>query len=105
MAAWCLLPVVALIALNLWATVVVTRDSLSSVGQRAAQIAMVWAVPLVGALLVLHLEKQRGGKSLGRYPEERDQGDDDLPSGRRRRRADSLHGEIGEGAADGDADD
>jgi hypothetical protein len=101
MAAWFLLPGVVLIALNLWATVVVTRDGLSSVGQRAAQIAIVWAVPLVGALLVLHLKKQRGEKPLGRYPDERDQGEDDWPTRRRPRTGDDAAGGTGS-AMDGD---
>lgn len=104
MPAWFLMPVGVLLALNLWSTLVVARDGLSSRRQRAAQIAVVWAVPLLGALLALHLGRGRPTRPLGRDAETHDQGEDDWPTRRRPRRGDDAGGGPGS-AMDGDAND
>lgn len=101
---WYLISLGLLLALNLWATTVVARDGLSSWGQRAAQIAIVWALPLLGALLVLHLSKERPHKPRGRYPETREQGEDDWPTRRRPRTGDEVGGGT-ESTMEGDAND
>lgn len=65
-----------LLPLNAWATRAVVRDSLSSREQRTAQIAFVWLVPLIGALLTLYLKRAELEPPTGRYREEPDPGDD-----------------------------
>ena len=45
----------ALVVLNAIATLVLWRAHGASVRQRFAQTAVIWLVPVVGALLVLHL--------------------------------------------------
>jgi hypothetical protein len=67
---------IALALLNTWTTRAVLHDDLSSRGQRAAQIAIVWLVPLLGALLTLYLKREKIEPSTGRYREEPDPGDD-----------------------------
>ena len=47
--------VVALVAANSYATARVLRSSFFGGGQKAAQITMVWVLPLFGALLVLRV--------------------------------------------------
>lgn len=44
-----------LIVLNAYASYKCYRDSISSVGQRVAQITFIWAVPIIGAILALRL--------------------------------------------------
>lgn len=65
-----------LLPLNAWATRAVLRDALSSLGQRTAQIAFVWLVPLIGALLTLYIKRAELEPSSGRYRAEPDPGDD-----------------------------
>jgi len=75
-----------LVALNAWTTRVVLRDELSSPAQRAAQIAFVWLIPLLGSLLTLHMNRKHPEPPTGRYRENPDAGDDfgySRPRGRR----------------------
>jgi len=67
---------VALGLLDAWVTWRVLGDGLSSPGQRAAQIALVWLLPLLGALLVLNLQRRNAESGSGRYREIPDAGDD-----------------------------
>jgi hypothetical protein len=70
---------VALVVLNVWVTWRAIRDDLSTVPQRIVQVILVWVAPFVGALLVLHLQRQHPERSRGRYREALDAGDD-LPT-------------------------
>jgi hypothetical protein len=45
------------LALNLWATRVVFRDTLNTQKQRRNQLLLVWLLPLVGAILVLGVHR------------------------------------------------
>lgn len=45
----------ALVALNFYATLRVLRSVLFKDGQKAAQVVLIWVVPLLGALLVLRV--------------------------------------------------
>ncbi len=57
-------------ALNAWATRAVFRDELSSREQRIGQLAVVWFVPVLGALLTLYLKRRELESSNGCYREE-----------------------------------
>lgn len=46
---------IALVALNSYATVRVLRSPFFGEGQKAAQITLIWVIPLFGALLVLRV--------------------------------------------------
>lgn len=61
---------------NAWATREVFRDELSSSKQRAAQLLVVWLVPMVGALLTLYLKRRKAESPVGRYRDEPDPDDD-----------------------------
>jgi hypothetical protein len=92
---------VALVALNLWATRIILRDDLSSNAQRAAQIFVVWLLPLVGGLLTLFLKRAMPETSSGRYREIPDPGDDFGASGQSyrdlRHAIDAAHHDGGDG--------
>jgi hypothetical protein len=66
----------SLAALNLWATAKVLRDRDASRGQRAAQAAVVWLLPVVGALLVIRLKGDDADPSRHASPANPDAGDD-----------------------------
>ena len=66
---------VALIALNAYASRQCYRDAYSSRGQRLAQIAFVWVVPVVGAILALRLSRNELEQSTGAYRAEPNVGD------------------------------
>jgi hypothetical protein len=67
----------ALVALatNVWATVLVMRDSLSEPSQRTVQLLMVWVLPIVGAVIVFAVHRSVE-KPSGKYREQPDPGDD-----------------------------
>lgn len=75
--------VVVVIILNAWTTRFVLRDHLASPGQRVAQIAFVWLLPLFGALLTLHLKRMEPEPPSGHYAETPHLGDDFGVSGTR----------------------
>jgi hypothetical protein len=62
--------------LNLLACYHVVQDELSSPGQKTAQIIIVWCIPIVGALLTLHLKRKQPERASGRYSEESDSEND-----------------------------
>lgn len=66
----------AALLLNLRATRAVLRDELSSPAQRRAQVAFVWILPFLGALLAIYLKRRDRGTAIGGYPEEADADDD-----------------------------
>lgn len=96
---------IALALLNAWTTRAVLQDDLSSQGQRAAQIAFVWLVPFLGALLTLHLKRKQPEPSSGRYREEPDPGDDFGYSRPRHRRTEESAEAEGSGSAEGGSSD
>ena len=77
--------IVAAIAIVLWlsikATVLIARDRLIEGGQKAAQLALVWLLPLVGAILVLAVNRPPEAPSR-KYRERQDAGEDFTASGR-----------------------
>ena len=70
-----------LVALNAWTMLAVLRDTLSTRGQRIAQLAFIWLLPVVGALLTLHLKRSAPEASMGCYRDAPDAGDDFAASG------------------------
>lgn len=92
---------VVLVLLNTWTTRSVLRDDLSPQGQRASQIAFVWLVPFLGALLTLHLKRKETESSTGRYREEPDPGDDFGYSRPRHHMTEEAAEAEGSGSADG----
>lgn len=92
---------IALAILNIRATRAVLQDDLSSQGQRAAQISFVWLIPILGALLTIHLRRKQLDPPSGFYREEPDPGYDFgyiCPS---QRRIEEPVGAEGSGSADG----
>ena len=77
--------ILAAIAIMLWlsikATVVITRDGLIEGRQKAMQLALVWLLPLVGAILVLAVNRRPEAPSR-KYRERQDAGEDFTASGR-----------------------
>jgi hypothetical protein len=69
------------LALNLWATRLVAADDLSSKPQRYSQLALVWLLPLLGAVVVLAVHRQAEQPSR-KYRTRPDPGDDFTLSGR-----------------------
>jgi TRAP-type C4-dicarboxylate transport system permease small subunit len=78
--------------LNIWASWRVLTDHLSSWQQRIAQLAFVWLLPFIGALVTLHLKKNQPEQVTGTYREIPDAGDDFGYSGKatRHTRANDL---------------
>ena len=85
----------AIVVLNVWTTWRVARDDLSSLGQRVAQFALIWCVPCLGALVVLHLQRREPERASGRYPIEHEP-PDDYPGSRRvtHRNQEALDGDA-----------
>jgi hypothetical protein len=73
---------VALIAFNAYASRQCYRDAYSSRGQRWAQIAFIWVVPLIGAALALRLLQSEPERSSGTYSGEPNMGDEFAGSGK-----------------------
>ena len=65
-----------------WVTYRIVHDHLSTSGQRVAQTILVWLVPVLGAMIVLHMQRQNPEVSTGKYREPPDPGDDFGMSGR-----------------------
>jgi hypothetical protein len=88
--------------LNIWATIRVAGDQLSTPWQRAAHIMVIWAVPVLGALIVLHLQRAEPERSPGRYPTDEELGDDSGYVGRALRHTDTGGARAGTVAHDVD---
>lgn len=67
---------VAIALLNAWATRAILGDYLATPTQRAAQIAFVWFIPILGALFTLHFKRKDDEPSEGGYREIPNPGDD-----------------------------
>jgi hypothetical protein len=81
------------LALDVWATRLVLADDLSTRGQRAGQLALVWLLPLVGAVIVLGVHRRTEPPSR-KYRAESDPGDDYSLSGKTAKAAiESLDGD------------
>jgi orotidine-5'-phosphate decarboxylase len=78
---WIGLVLLFLLALNLYASVLVVRDDCSARGQKIAQLVLVWLLPGIGALLVLVVHREVE-KPSGRYRDAPEVGDDFAASGR-----------------------
>lgn len=65
----------ASVLMSLWATTKVIADEFSGRWQKGLQLALVWCVPLIGALLVLGVHRS-AEKPSGRYRKDADAGDD-----------------------------
>jgi len=59
-----------------WVTYRIVHDHLSTSGQRVAQTILVWLLPALGAMMVLHMQRQNPEPSTGRYREPPEPGDD-----------------------------
>jgi hypothetical protein len=59
----------AIVGLDIWASWRIFRDDLSSWAQRWGQLAFVWLVPLIGALVTLQLQKKEPERGSGEYRE------------------------------------
>ncbi len=66
----------ATLLLSILATRAILRDTGQPPAQSRAQIAFVWLVPLLGALLTLYLKRAESKALPGGYPKETDAGDD-----------------------------
>jgi hypothetical protein len=71
----------AIAAVNLFVSLRVLQDDLTPL-QRAGQFAVVWLVPILGALLAFSLQQKSLPRGPGRYPVEKDAGDDFGESGK-----------------------
>ena len=67
--------VLTFLGLNWYASRQCLRDSLVSTRQRFAQLAFVWLIPLLGALIVIAISRNTPEPSCGRYREDPDVGD------------------------------
>jgi hypothetical protein len=65
-----------------WVTYRIAHDHLSTPNQRVAQTIFVWLLPALGAMIVLHMQRQNPEVSTGKYSEPPDPGDDFGMSGR-----------------------
>jgi hypothetical protein len=71
----------AVLALNARASLLIARDSLSERSQKVWQLALVWLLPIVGALLTLAIHRP-SEKPSRRYRRAPDPGDDFAQGGR-----------------------
>lgn len=76
------LVLLACVCLNIWVTARIASDALSTPNQRIAQSLFVWPLPILGALLVLHIQHKELARSPGKYDELPEPGDDFGVSGR-----------------------
>lgn len=68
--------VAALVALNSIATSRVLRCPFSSTGQKATQLALVWLLPVIGAVLAISMTRNDTEPGSGRYAEQREEIDE-----------------------------
>ncbi len=78
-----------IVLLSVWASMKVIADEFSERRQKGAQLALVWLVPVIGALLVLAVHR-KAEEASGRYRNDPDPGDDYGQSGRVKRIVDAL---------------
>ncbi len=66
----------AIAVFNAWATRAIFKDHFLTPIQRAAQTLLVWGVPLLGALLVVQILRNKTEPPSGRYPIEHEPPED-----------------------------
>jgi hypothetical protein len=71
----------AVLALNARASLLIARDTLSERSQKVWQLALVWLLPIVGAILTLAIHRP-SEKPSRRYRRAPDPGDDFAQGGR-----------------------
>mgnify|MGYP003394166101 CR=1 FL=1 len=69
------------LVLSLWATRLVLADDLTTHWQRASQLALIWLLPVIGAIIVLAVHR-RAEPASRKYRTEPDPGDDYALSGK-----------------------
>ena len=72
---------IVLLGLNVKASLLISRDTLSTSSQRLWQFALVWLVPVLGAVITLAVHRPLEEPSR-RYRTQPDPGDDFAMSGR-----------------------
>ena len=72
--------------INLWVSWRAAHDQLATPLQRVIHILLIWAVPVLGAMLVLHFQRSDPERSSGRYRDNPDPGEDFAASGTNYRR-------------------
>ena len=72
-----LISLVAVLWLNIKATIAVQRDHLSGQNQRLMQLALVWLLPVIGAVIVLAVNRP-AEKATRKYREPPESGIDDM---------------------------
>jgi len=86
---------ILLLLLDAIASYYVIQDDFSTFTQKIAQITFVWCIPILGALLTLHLKKKQPDGASGHYSEEHDPGNElDYPLKIHQRSNDRLQGET-----------
>ncbi|MDQ1924792.1 hypothetical protein [Massilia pseudoviolaceinigra] len=60
---------------SIWATIMVIADEFSNRWQKAAQLALVWCVPILGPLVVFGVHR-KAEKPSGKYRQDVDAGED-----------------------------
>ncbi|MEC5384354.1 hypothetical protein VVD49_01395 [Uliginosibacterium sp. H3] len=60
----------ALFAMNAWVTWRIRHDPLALPAEKLGQTLLVWTLPLLGTLLVLHLTHDKPAPSAGGYAED-----------------------------------
>lgn len=84
---------IVLLGLNVRATLLIARDTLSTSSQRLWQFALVWLVPALGAVITLAVHRPVE-KPSRRYRTQLDPGDDFAMSGRAHKNlADAIDGD------------
>ena len=73
---WIAVGLLALVALNCWATYRIVKERIPRRSQRIAQFAFVWFIPILGAVLALLLNRQSSLPSLGKYPNDPERPED-----------------------------
>ena len=71
---------------NLWLSWRAVHDRLATPMQRVVHVLLIWAVPVLGAMLVVHFQRSHPERSSGRYRDNPDSGDDFAASGANYRR-------------------
>jgi hypothetical protein len=73
--------IVAVVVLNVFVTVRITRDDLAEPVHRVAHIVLVWLVPIFGAFVVLHIQRKEPERNPHRYYASEEFSDDFRSSG------------------------
>ncbi|MBA4111624.1 MAG: hypothetical protein C0487_18750 [Leptothrix sp. (in: Bacteria)] len=82
-----------LIGLNVKATIAIWRDTFSERRQKIMQLALVWLLPLIGAIVVLAVHRP-AEKPTRQYSESPDAGEDfGISGGSIKRAADAIDGD------------